>query len=116
MLSYCPIHGRFLGYYDRISGFNCGVWCRNDERGVLPPTHWMPLPEQGRKDAMEVLFEDHSDSPYCLHTGMEQWDMVPSRKEAGDQWRLAVWTRAGKQLEMKCYYRLVDRIPCMRGV
>jgi len=42
---YCRIYGRFTGYYKRIEDTDLGVWYGHDEAGILPPTHWMPLPE-----------------------------------------------------------------------
>ncbi len=70
-----------------------------------------PWPEMGRLDALELLFEDFSDSPYALHLSVEQCDMLPDGK--GD-WKLAVWSRAGKEFECELRYRHVDHIPCLK--
>jgi len=52
---YCRIYGRFIAYYTRITeDTNDGIWCDwNDNRGILPPTHWMPLPEPPKGDSNE---------------------------------------------------------------
>ena len=44
---YCRIYGRFIAYYERIADdINGGIWINwNGDRGILPPTHWMPLPK-----------------------------------------------------------------------
>jgi hypothetical protein len=49
VLCYCEIYGFFLGSYDQISGTAWGNWRRGDELGILPPTHWMYLPEKPTK-------------------------------------------------------------------
>lgn len=46
VLVYCRIYGRYIGSYQRIDPeYNFGVWNDGNNSGVLPPTHWMPLPE-----------------------------------------------------------------------
>lgn len=47
VFAYCRIYGRFLASYERIGDSDFGSWenSMTGERGVLPPTHWQPLPE-----------------------------------------------------------------------
>jgi hypothetical protein len=73
-----------------------------------------PWPDYGRDDGFEIMFEDYSDSPFALHVGVESWDLVPARDTIGKKWEFAIWTRAGKMYQKKCYYRTVARIPCMK--
>ena len=73
-----------------------------------------PWPDQNRPDAFEIMFDDYSDSPYALHVGTEQWDMVPAKDTVGSQWDFAAWTRTRNVLHKKCYYRLVKEIPCLK--
>lgn len=78
-----------------------------------------PWPEQGRDDALELLFDDGSTAPFSLHMGLEQVDRLPLDSDAGKQWIASVWTaprrgRPQKALERKAYYRRVDRLPCLR--
>lgn len=41
VLCYCRIWGVFLGSYERLDpDYDWGNWRREDELGVLPPTHW----------------------------------------------------------------------------
>ena len=42
----CKIYGRFIATYEDIgAGKNWGNWRdSNGNLGILPPTHWMPLP------------------------------------------------------------------------
>jgi hypothetical protein len=44
VLCYCRINGRFVGSYSSIGDTNFGQWGNSHEIGILPPTHWMPLP------------------------------------------------------------------------
>lgn len=48
VLVFCRIYGRFIASYEHIGDFEgqqYGNWGHNNELGILPPTHWMPLPE-----------------------------------------------------------------------
>jgi len=73
-----------------------------------------PWPDQGREDGFEILFDDYSNNPYCIHVGVDQWDMVPKKYSAGSKWEFAVWTRQRNIMQKKCYYRIVDKIPYMK--
>lgn len=66
------------------------------------------------RDALELMFEDQSDAPYCLHIVAEQCDRVIPDTEQGAGFAVAVWTEAGKQLELPGRYRTVDQLPCMQ--
>ncbi len=75
--------------------------------------------EKGLRDAVEILFEDHTASPYCLHLVVEQFDMVPAasdRDRPGDapRWRVAVYTEQGKQFEIPARLRLTKKLPYMK--
>ena len=76
-----------------------------------------PWPEQRRKDAIEILFDDHTDSPYVLHFGMEQVDRVPPKEDASKNWTFSVWIKGANQpvcaYRAKCYYRIVPALPYM---
>jgi len=72
-----------------------------------------PLPDQGRDDAFEIMFEDFSDNPFALHVGVDQWDMVP---EPGDKWTFAVWTDAGKVWTCdKVLVRRAESLPWLKA-
>ena len=67
----------------------------------------------GRDDALELMFEDGSESPYCLHIVQEQTDrLIPEGGQGSGLW-VTVWTREGQQLRLPGKYRKVDMIPCL---
>ena len=71
-----------------------------------------PWPEQGRNDAIEVLFDDGSQSPFALLCGMEQVDRLPLDADAGRQLVCTVWTEGPRlRLTLPAYYRRVPRLP-----
>jgi hypothetical protein len=71
-------------------------------------------PDQGRADALELLFEDYSDSPFCLHIGTEQVDRMPADTDRNKSFIFSVWTFAGKILEVPARYRIVKKIPYLK--
>lgn len=76
-----------------------------------------PWPEQGKQDVIEILFEDGTDNPYAIHLSSESLDRMPldsdqDRHGQPPRWKLTVWTRTGKALELPCRYRRAKQIPC----
>lgn len=72
-----------------------------------------PWTDQGGRDSLEVLFEDGSDSPYCLHLVAEQTDRMLPEDNQGGGFVVTVWTRHGEQLRLDGKYRAVGEIPCL---
>lgn len=70
--------------------------------------------EKHDRDALELLFEDNTDSPYSMHIVAEQSDRLLPENNQGGGFIVTVWTRAGKQLEFPGKYRKVSRIPCLK--
>jgi hypothetical protein len=78
-----------------------------------------PWPEMGKHDALELLFEDYSDSPFILHIVAEQVDRMPldsDRDRPGQppRWKLAVYNESGKVCEMPARYRKAKKLPYMK--
>lgn len=79
-----------------------------------------PWPAQGKSDALELLFEDETDSPYMMHISAEQVDRMPrdtdrDRHGQPPRWKFSAWTQAGKVFELPCRYRLVKYLPWMKA-
>lgn len=72
-----------------------------------------PWHEQGGRDALELLFEDGTDSPYCLHLVAEQTDRLLPEDNQGGGFMVTVWTRGGEKLRLPGKYRRVASIPCL---
>jgi hypothetical protein len=72
-----------------------------------------PWPEQRRTNALELMFEDNTDSPFSLHIGAEQCDrMLPSKDEGGG-FVITAWGRNGLLASWPGKFRKVKRIPCL---
>ena len=77
-------------------------------------------PEAGKQDALELLFEDYSDSPFCLIIGSDQVDRMPMDKDQDrpghkPNWKFAVYTEAGgKVYEAPARYRKAKKLPYMK--
>lgn len=79
-----------------------------------------PWPEMGKHDALEIMFEDGSNSPYCLHIVSEQVDRMPldsDRDRPGEppRWKLAVYNQDGKQVELPARYRRAKKLPYLKA-
>lgn len=67
--------------------------------------------EQGPRDALELLWEDGTDSPFCIHLLAEQCDRAIPETEQGGGFVVAAWTRSGQKHRWPGKYRQVDCIP-----
>lgn len=113
------------------------VWCSVNAgaiRVLLPRERWSdlkdmragkycvlsrgPWPEQRKPEAIEIMFEDETDSPYALHLTPESFDLLPAEPEPNREWVLAAYVekdgKPHKSLERICHWRRVSRIPCLQ--
>jgi hypothetical protein len=80
---------------------------------ILSTGPWDTLSADGRRDMIELLFEDSSDAPLALHISMEQTDRALAISPDTDKATLTIWTRAGKQAEKVCRLRRAEKVPCL---
>ena len=74
-----------------------------------------PWPEAGKEKAVELLFEDGSEAPYCLHLSGEQTDRWPMPADDGRPFLFAAWGRGPELLiEHRARLRFVPRLPYLR--
>ena len=73
-----------------------------------------PWQDHGGRDAIELLFEDESDSPYCMHLVAEQTDRMIPEDNQGGGFVVTVWTRGGEKLRLPGKYRVVSALPCLQ--
>jgi hypothetical protein len=71
-------------------------------------------PAAGKHEALELMFEDYGDNPYCIHIGSEQTDRLPADSDRHRSFVFAIWTRDGKVKELPARYRKAKRIPYMK--
>lgn len=89
---------------------------RTGEIALITRGAW---PKYGKADAIEILFEDFSDAPYCLYLSSEQCPTMPLDRDIDKQdqpprWKLAIYTMNGKLFEMPARYRKADALPFMK--
>jgi len=94
--------------YDDLADMRAGTHC------VLSRGPW---PEAGALQAVEIMWQDDTDSPYSMHLTPESFDLLPAKPEAGREWVLSVWTRKDgqphKALERICHWRRAAKLPCL---
>jgi hypothetical protein len=78
-----------------------------------------PWPEGGQADAIELLFEDGSQSPYAIHLSVLAVDRLPADIDQGQPWLFTAWTsprrgRPHKAYERPAWYRVVNLLPCLQ--
>ena len=72
-----------------------------------------PWPARGAREGIELLFEDGSDAPFCLHLSAEQSDRLLPDVDQGGGFEIAAWTRSGRAAAWPGKYRKVAQIPCL---
>jgi hypothetical protein len=77
-----------------------------------------PWPQMQLDEAVELLFEDGSDSPFCLHLSASSFDLLPADPGAED-WVLSVWAecdgRPNKLMELPTRWRRSAQLPDLRA-
>ena len=78
-----------------------------------------PWPWQETLDALEIMFEDDSESPYSLMLTRGLCDRMPPVWDADKNGqpprrKFSAWTRNGKVLELPCRYRIARKLPCLQ--
>jgi hypothetical protein len=88
-------------------------------RGRWQLNNRVPIALVHGEDALEFLFEDHTQSPYVMHTGMEAClGGLPSRHDEGrTDLRCLVYVASSfprPAIDLPAAYRRAARIPCMK--
>lgn len=73
-----------------------------------------PLYCRGGVDALELLFEDGSDTPLAITMSAEMSDRKLTDRRIDAGLNFTVWTRSGMKLMLPGKYRVVDQVPCLR--
>jgi hypothetical protein len=89
--------------------------CRSCRYVILSRGPW---PSEGLPDAVELFFEDGTDSPFALHLSPEPFDLLPDEPPAGREWIITLWElkkgQPHKALERVCYWRRVPQLPWLK--
>lgn len=74
-----------------------------------------PWPERKVGEAVELLFEDHTNNPYVLFLTSESFDVLPAEPEPGTSWTFSAWIwrehAPRKVFERPIRWRQVRQIP-----
>ena len=74
-----------------------------------------PWAEMGLTDAVEILFDDDSESPFSINMAKKSFDRLIPRSESGRTVVFSVWVRGLKKVwETTGYFRAVDSLPCLK--
>jgi len=65
------------------------------------------------REAIELLFEDHTNSPFSMCLVTDQTDRLLPDTDQGGGFIITVWTQNGKVLTLPGKYREVDKLPCL---
>ncbi len=63
------------------------------------------------REALEVLFEDGTDTPYSMLIGAEMTDRLIPEADQGGGLVVTIWTRGGMKLRLPGKYRVVGNLP-----
>lgn len=61
-------------------------------------------------DALEILFDDGSDTPYCVHLARSHYDHLIAQFSSGPA-GFTAWTKEGKLFALPAWYRVVRHLP-----
>ena len=75
---------------------------------VLSRGSW---PIRGKKDALEILFDDDSISPLALHLSEQQWSWMLKDSDSGKSFPFSVWSRKGLAGKHIGHFRRVCELP-----
>lgn len=77
-----------------------------------------PWPAARLPDAVEIMWDDGTQSPFALHFSPESFDLLPGEPPKDQEWVCSVYVRKDgrphKALERKCHWRRVPSIPWMK--
>lgn len=87
---------------------------KNTKYVIITRGNWT---EVGKKNAIELLFEDHSDEPYCIFLSPEQSDRLIPKSDQGssDNFFISVYVRMGEKFRFPAKYRIVEEIPYLKA-
>lgn len=83
---------------------SCEAWIdemRRSEYLIATQGLWRPSPGESPREAIELLFEDQSDSPFVMYVVAEQVDRMPSRRDSGRADLHALVYTAGPTLALR---------------
>lgn len=95
------------------------------EYAILTRGMWTPPPQpqedgtrriQHPREGLELLWEDHTDSPFSIHLGAAEVDRLPARQDEGrTDLRLLVYAEGIELVqEIPARYRRASKLPYLK--
>ena len=77
-----------------------------------------PWPARGLASAVEIMWEDGTDSPYAIHLSPESFDLLPAEPDSTG-WIVTTWDlhlgEPRKRTEHESLWRRVSLLPCLQA-
>lgn len=78
------------------------------------------IPRFANHEGVGILFEDDTDSPFCLHVLSDAVDLLPDKRDRDRpgqsyKWSFSLYTRDGVVLQLPARLRCVKSLPCLRS-
>jgi hypothetical protein len=70
-----------------------------------------PLANGQSADALELMFDDHSETPYAIQLSVDQCNLMLEESDIGIDYQLTIWTRGAMVGAMPGKYRRADSLP-----
>jgi len=96
-------------WLDEIKKAKEVVLSRGPARNLKPP----------KSDALEIMFEDHTEEPFVITISPEQMDRMPTDADGGWKGFFDIYyLDAAEPVQHfdRVYYRKVKELPCMKAV
>jgi hypothetical protein len=77
-----------------------------------------PMPDAGGREMVELMWDDGSDTPFCLHLAPQLFDELPAEPPPDSEWVCIVYTERNgaphQEIMQVCHWRRVAALPCLK--
>lgn len=69
------------------------------------------------QEAIELLFDDYSETPFSIHLGENQIDRLPDAQDTERKWSFSVWEMGPRCVyRASCFFRAVKTLPYLKPI
>ncbi len=114
VLPYVSVHAGAIRVLLPSSGWSLIDQARQSRHAILSLGPW----QGGDAPRVEIMFDSlQTIPPPCLILSNQQMNQVPMNPAPGYEWVVTLWVekrgRPHRALDRICFWRRVDRIPCL---